>query len=260
MLERPSGTVIATLAKCDSLGALYQRFNNEIMRLGFDFYSMAIVPIDPKFERAPLLHGTFPQAYIDGYQTYGAHMIDPYLDIIAKRTTPILHSEVLEQFQSSDIGRKLAALAEETDVRQGFMVPLPTAGMARGVGYWARGGNTRFPDTVRTQAAYLVFLATCFAAAAEDLGFAPRIAEPINLTRRERSILSLCADGFNNPEIALQLGISERTVRFHLGNAYRKLGAAGRAQALTRAIRLDLIQATQAESFKNKENRPVFLP
>ncbi|MCR9138815.1 MAG: LuxR C-terminal-related transcriptional regulator [Alphaproteobacteria bacterium] len=260
MLEQPTGTVIANLAKCTSLDALYQRFNEEIMRLGLDFYSMAIVPLDPKFERAPLFHGTFPRAYIDGYQALGAHTIDPYLEVIAKRTTPVLHADMLKQFQATEIGRKLTVLAETTDVRQGFMVPLPTAGMARGVGFWARGGNIRFQDVVENHAAYLVFLATCFAAATEDLGFAPRIAEPVMLTRREKSILSHCAEGFSNPEIATHLGISERTVRFHLGNAYRKLEATGRAQALTRALRLDLIDAVPPDSPDSQHSRPVFLP
>ena len=260
MLEQSSGKVIADLAKCTSLDALYQRFNEEVLRLGFDFYSMAIIPLDPKYEQAPIFHGTFPKEYVEGYQALNAHTIDPYMEVLAKRTTPVLHSDMLEQFQRTEIGRKLSILAEETDVRQGFAVPLPSAGMARGVGYWARGENARFTETVENQAAYLVFLATCFAAAAEDLGFAPKLAEPVSLTRRERTILSQCADGLSNPEIADHFGISERTVRFHLGNAYRKLGAAGRAQALTRALRLDLVEPPRSESLQNPENRPVIVP
>lgn len=259
MLEQPTGTVIASLAKCETLGALYALFNDEILRLGFDYYSMAIVPLDPKFEKAPLLHGTFPQDYIDGYQALGAHMIDPYLDIMARRTTPVFHTEVLPRFLATDIGRKLSVLAEETDVGQGYMVPLPSAGMARGVGYWARSKNSGFTNTVQSHEAYLVFLATCFAAAAEDLGFAPKIVESASLTAREKSILGLCAEGLNNIEIATHLAISERTVRFHLGNTYRKLGATGRAQALTRAIRLGLIEPSNDDSAENGENHPVFL-
>lgn len=260
MLEQPTGTVIANLARCKTLDALYGLFNDEVLRLGFDYYSMAIVPLDPQFERAPLLHGTFPQDYIDGYRALDAHLIDPYLEIIAKRTTPVFHADILPRFLATEIGRKLSALADATDVGQGYMVPLPSAGMARGVGYWAGRSNSDFVETVRANEAYLVFLATFFAATAEDLGFAPKIADSVNLTQREKSILSLCAVGLNNTDIATRLQISERTVRFHLGNTYRKLGAAGRAQALTRAIRLGLIDTSNAALLDGSDNTPVFLP
>jgi len=58
------------------------------------------------------------------------------------------------------------------------------------------------------------------------------------LTRRERDCLAFVADGHTDVEIADLLGISEPTVRFHLNNARRKLGAVNRAQAVARfAIR-----------------------
>ena len=58
------------------------------------------------------------------------------------------------------------------------------------------------------------------------------------LTRRERDCLAFVADGHTDVEVADLLGISEPTVRFHLNNARRKLGAVNRAQAVARfAIR-----------------------
>lgn len=46
-----------------------------------------------------------------------------------------------------------------------------------------------------------------------------------SLTPRERSILDLVMNGALNKEIADQLGIAERTVKFHRGHLMRKLGA-----------------------------------
>ena len=54
------------------------------------------------------------------------------------------------------------------------------------------------------------------------------------LTDRERDCLAFVADGRTDWEIAMLLGISESTARFHLNNARRKLGAVNRAQAVAR--------------------------
>lgn len=41
----------------------------------------------------------------------------------------------------------------------------------------------------------------------------------------------LVAEGCSNADLALQLLISEKTVRFHLSNVYRKLGISNRTEA-----------------------------
>jgi ATP/maltotriose-dependent transcriptional regulator MalT len=63
-----------------------------------------------------------------------------------------------------------------------------------------------------------------------------------DLTGRERDVLALLADGLGNRDIAHALGISEHTVKFHLGAIFGKLGAATRTEAVRRALRLGLIQ------------------
>ena len=61
------------------------------------------------------------------------------------------------------------------------------------------------------------------------------------LTPRESEVLRQVAAGQTNKAIALKLGISEHTVKFHLGSAMSKLGAASRAEAVASAIRQGLI-------------------
>lgn len=56
------------------------------------------------------------------------------------------------------------------------------------------------------------------------------------LSERELDVLELVASGQSNKAIAGRLGISENTVKFHLGSIYGKLGVAGRAQAVSVAL------------------------
>ena len=51
------------------------------------------------------------------------------------------------------------------------------------------------------------------------------------LTKREREILILVAQGHANAAIGRKLWVTEQTVKFHLSNIYRKLGVSNRTQA-----------------------------
>ena len=57
-------------------------------------------------------------------------------------------------------------------------------------------------------------------------------AEPCPLSRREIDALRGLAEGKVYKEIATEMGLSASTVRTHLHNVYRKIGAADRAQAV----------------------------
>jgi len=70
-----------------------------------------------------------------------------------------------------------------------------------------------------------------------------RTAPPPALTPREREIMTWVARGKSSTDIAVLLGLSDRTVDFHVENVIRKMGVATRTQAaiqacLARMIRL----------------------
>ncbi len=58
-----------------------------------------------------------------------------------------------------------------------------------------------------------------------------------DLSAREIEVLRLLAGGRDNQEIAMILGITERTVRYHLRNIYDKLGVRRRGAAIAWAVR-----------------------
>jgi DNA-binding NarL/FixJ family response regulator len=62
-----------------------------------------------------------------------------------------------------------------------------------------------------------------------------------SLTRREREVLRLLADGHSNDAIGGELGISVETVRTHIRKAMAKLDADTRTQAVATALRHSLI-------------------
>jgi LuxR family transcriptional regulator, maltose regulon positive regulatory protein len=95
------------------------------------------------------------------------------------------------------------------------------------------------PDATRIPARYLAKLLAIHAQESATPGAGERLSEP--LSERELEVLALVASGKSNLEIASSLFVSLSTVKTHINNLYRKLGARSRTQAIARARDLDLI-------------------
>ena len=84
--------------------------------------------------------------------------------------------------------------------------------------------------------AELVEAIRCAAAGGLAFGCAPDSAAA-TLSRREREVVRLVADGRSNDEIGAGLGITTKTVAGHLRRLFERLGAQSRTELATRAVR-----------------------
>ena len=86
--------------------------------------------------------------------------------------------------------------------------------------------------------------------------FAARKADPVRLSKRETEVLAYAVGGKSCQNIADELFVSRRTVEYHLANAYAKLGARNRLQAIGRARKLGLLSAETSLSQPDAERHP----
>ena len=63
----------------------------------------------------------------------------------------------------------------------------------------------------------------------------------LELTEREREVLALMVEGLNNTQIAGRLTVSPSTVKSHVSNILSKFGVSSRTEAVTLALRNDLV-------------------
>ena len=73
-----------------------------------------------------------------------------------------------------------------------------------------------------------------------------------DLTGRERHVLRLMAEGLGNLAIALQLRVTVHTVKYHVRNLLRKLGAANRAQAVSLALQHGLMHPPSRPDLRSR--------
>ena len=66
------------------------------------------------------------------------------------------------------------------------------------------------------------------------------------LTIREREVLEALVAGARNDQIARDLGITERTVKTHLGRVFQKLGVESRAAAISVALRAPSLESSSS--------------
>jgi DNA-binding CsgD family transcriptional regulator len=107
-------------------------------------------------------------------------------------------------------------------------------------GEWLRRENRRVDARAQLQAAYDMFVALGIRNFAErcrhellSTGATVRrraVASPGELTSQELEISRLAIDGFTNAEIGTRLFLSARTVEWHLGNVFAKLGVSSRRE------------------------------
>jgi len=66
-------------------------------------------------------------------------------------------------------------------------------------------------------------------------------APGLDLTEREREVLTLMIEGLNNTQIAGRLTVSPSTIKSHVSNILSKLGVASRTEAVTLALRNGIV-------------------
>ena len=117
---------------------------------------------------------------------------------------------------SADVGRALAHGACGAQMKGG-----PAEGLLDAIRAVRDGGRAVAPEIARMIA---------------------ETPKPIELTDRQKEILSAVARGFTTPDIARLLGISQSAIKQHLAHVCEKLGASNRSEAAAIAIRRQIVK------------------
>jgi DNA-binding CsgD family transcriptional regulator len=189
---------------------------------------------------------TWPQEWMDLYMREESMREDPIPIVASMNMMPFRWSEMI----AGRCGMAMSAtqlhafdIARTHGYCEGVVVPVHGPGAYLVVASYAGTDPDTSPAAMTTLHVLTlhahVRLASLYAADRQNSAPAPGTAA---LSAREIEALRCVLSGLSDEASAVRMGISARTVRFHLGNARQKLGARTRAQAVSAALTMGRLQ------------------
>jgi LuxR family quorum-sensing system transcriptional regulator CciR len=182
---------------------------------------------------APFHFTSWPQAWVKIYMENGFVLADPLPRWARASGRALTWSELFAKLPPRDDGLKIVDAAFAFGFAEGLLIPMRAEDNSLGLVTF----GTQRPSLSIAEQSFLTIVGRAAFEAAERIerdGAGGRIAPP--MTEREIGCLALLVHGHSDREIARILGISEPTVRFHLGNAREKTGAVSRTHMAALAV------------------------
>ncbi|WP_229423018.1 autoinducer binding domain-containing protein [Telluria aromaticivorans] len=225
---------LAGMAQAPDAASLHAIVAGAARDLGFDYCAYGLrMPLPLSAPRTVMVNN-YPTAWQARYADEGYLAADPTVAHGATSLLPVLWSEAL--FAPA---RPLWEDARGHHLRVGWAQSSRTADGATGMLTLARSDDDILDTELRHSEGSMSWLAHATHEAMVRLH--RPAAPPVVLTAREAEVLRWMADGKTSSEAAQILGLSERTVNFHVSNAMAKLGAANKTAGVVKAALLGLL-------------------
>jgi DNA-binding CsgD family transcriptional regulator len=170
------------------------------------------------------------------YQFY-----DPVMSISKTTRVPYFWGQrgFLRAYDKAE--RRVFHEAGEFGMREGYSVPIVGPEFDAAIFSVVVNARNEISDLVQGEIGELQIFAAKFHDAAVRLESSRAPQPEIELTTREREVLTWTADGYSSEAVAARLGLSASAINYHVTNCCRKLGASNKIQAVALAIRMNLL-------------------
>lgn len=200
---------------------------------GLYLLAFAYLSLPPRSNDKPTLISNYPAPWIARYLENRYQSVDPV--IVRARCGGCTFRWGSDLSREEGAGAQVFEEAAQFGICCGVTIPI----IDRRGNFAAMSFSADKPDPVFFRAAEryehgLPFIASCFHMFVRRKLSGDRMIDGVSLTPREYECLQWAARGKSDWEIGCILGITQRTVAFHLGNARRKLGVTTTKQAIAR--------------------------
>lgn len=223
-------THIRLVRECPSAEHLSQVIHELIKQCEFDYYQFNLFLPSGLLQSHVSVFSHSPSNWLEHYWQNQLAAHDPLLLMSLRQNQPIVWSELSRMDTvMTEPGQAIMRLRAEYGMREGITFPIHSGQGHHGILHISREQITGdiFPGIHLFGTIYpYIFQKAC------ELMSPP---SP-NLSERERQCLFWVSEGKTSWEAAKILGITERTVNFHLNSAIRKTGCKNRYQAIARNV------------------------
>jgi DNA-binding CsgD family transcriptional regulator len=181
----------------------------------------------------------YTQEYLDWYKSNNSHHVDPIFKLSPRHNVPYTFDDV----RRMPLGkRQMEVMNMRRELIPGVVLMLPIRNNDTQLLSMGIAGDTQDARMDRDAIAQLFAICNQFHLRRSDLQQQNVLClKDVNLSSREREMLQWCLYGKSNGVIADIIGISHKTVEFHLQSAYKKLDCSNRTMAVLKAVNLQLI-------------------
>jgi DNA-binding CsgD family transcriptional regulator len=225
------------LLEIESEAELFEEVRQVAYEMGFEYCAYGIQMPVPVSRPTVLMHNNYSPEWQRCYQERGYLSIDPTVRHGLSSTLPVVWSD--ELFSSApDLWEEARGHGLQFGWAQASRDPTGAVGMLT----LARSVEQLTENELSVNYARMAWLAQYAHAGMSRLLVPRHVPESaITLTQREKEVLRWTAEGKTAGEIAQILGMSERTVNFHINNIVAKFGASNKTQAAVKAAVLGML-------------------
>ncbi len=182
----------------------------------------------------------YPEGWMPYYAAKNYHLCDPVLAAAEHSNLPFWWDDILTN--SGEDHQRMMADARNYGLCHGISTPFRGTGGEAGLFSLAGPEGTRPTiESLRGEPSVLTGLVPYVHEAAMRI----LSAQPeVSFSDREKECLYWAVEGKTLWEIGQIIGVTERTVRFHLQNVSKKFGVANRQQAVAKAVELGVVKPT----------------
>lgn len=228
--------IVDAARQCTEIEALYRLIDSLDRLLSFDMAVCGMARIDGGGETTVqrIVNISYPQEWLSIYAERGFVAIDPVVCAHFANFSPKIWSETYEQWGRP---RPFLSLAEDFGIREGCSFGAFSPGRATATIFSLCTTEKQSQHALKI----VNHIAPYFHEALQRV-MRTDLPDCIgSLTPREYEVIRWMANGKSTWDMSVILGISERTVKFHIAAILQKLGASNRTHAVAKAISNRLI-------------------
>lgn len=225
------------IAKARHLEELQEAMNFALSELSIESYAYLNVGVGTNSARSPFLIGNYKSDWTDYYIRNKLDLIDPVIEASIKSCVPFFWGVPEVVYASRPEQEVLFRQAASFGIRHGWTVPIHNCnGRIGTINICSSKEFDQFKEHIENLAMMLHVISIHFHASVCKCELADTKRSSIDLTTREKQCLEWAAKGKSRTDIAEIVGLSPRTVKFHIENAQKKFGVFSTRQAALQAV------------------------